>query len=327
MKGYDGEVSGPGRFSRTELRAAMAAPRRDGVLASRYATVDGRRVHYRLVVGAPAGPVPVVCLHGLAVSHRYLAPLARALGVRRPVYVPDLPGFGLSGKPAAVLDPVELAAHVARWWRALELPAACVLGHSFGAEVAAALAADHPEVVTALVLAAPTSDPAARSRRGQVWRWLRDLPREAPRQGVVLLRDVRDAGPRRVWATLSHSVNNPIEEAVSRIRQPTLVLGGARDPVAPARWRAEVARLVPDAELVTVARAAHNVATTAAAQVADAVDTFLATRLARACQRCAAGRGSAGSQPSRQSSDSRCEPACGPISSMPPSTTHDAPVT
>jgi hypothetical protein len=30
---------------------------------------------------------------------------------------------------------------------------------------------------------------------------------------------------------------------------------------------------------------------------------------------------------SRQSSDIRCEPACGPICSIPPSTTHDAPVT
>ena len=29
----------------------------------------------------------------------------------------------------------------------------------------------------------------------------------------------------------------------------------------------------------------------------------------------------------RQSSLVRCEPACGPICSMPPSTTHDAPVT
>jgi pimeloyl-ACP methyl ester carboxylesterase len=321
-----GTVSGPGRLSRTEFRQAMAAPRFDGSLASRYVVVDGRRVHYRLVAGAPPGPVPMVCLHGLAVSHRYFAPLARALGARRPVYVPDLPGFGLSDKPSGVLDAVQLAAHVARWWGTLGLPPVCVLGHSFGAEVAAALAADHPKVVAALVLAGPTSDPAARTRTRQVWRWLRDVPREAPRQGPVLVRDVRDAGPRRVWATLTRSVDNPVEETLTRVRQPTLVLGGARDPIAPDRWRAEVARLVPHAHQVTVPRAAHNVVTTAAKQVADAVDGFLAAHHADGRSAVRKG-GSARCQPSRQSSDGRCEPACGPISSMPPSTTHDEPVT
>jgi hypothetical protein len=35
----------------------------------------------------------------------------------------------------------------------------------------------------------------------------------------------------------------------------------------------------------------------------------------------------AAAQPSRHSSVDRCEPACGPISNMPPSTTQDAPVT
>ncbi|WP_245714962.1 alpha/beta fold hydrolase [Micromonospora inyonensis] len=43
----------------------------------------------------------------------------------------------------------------------------------------------------------------------------------------------------------------------------------------PPAWRETVARLVPTAALVTVPGAAHNVATTAPARVADAVRAFL----------------------------------------------------
>ncbi|WP_431896434.1 alpha/beta fold hydrolase [Micromonospora haikouensis] len=43
----------------------------------------------------------------------------------------------------------------AAWFAAYRLPPACVLGHSFGAEVAAALAARYPRLVRALVLAGP----------------------------------------------------------------------------------------------------------------------------------------------------------------------------
>ncbi|GAB3086836.1 alpha/beta fold hydrolase [Micromonospora schwarzwaldensis] len=66
----------------------------------------------------------------------------------------------------------------------------------------------------------------------------------------VLLRDVRDA-------------------------RPTLVLAGARDPVAPAGWRAEAARLLTDGHAVTVPGAAHNVVTTAPGPVARAIRDLL----------------------------------------------------
>jgi pimeloyl-ACP methyl ester carboxylesterase len=197
-------------------------------------------------------------------------PTAHALADRHPVLVPDLPGFGLSGKPRAVYDVREHAAHLVRWLTLLGLPPVCLLGHSFGAEVAARVARCRPDLVGAVVLAGPTSDAAAWTRRGQIARWAVDLWREDPRQAVVLARDVRDAGPRRVLRTLSHSVHNRIEDDVAALTVPVLVLGGGRDPVAPQRWRS---RLGP---AVTVPDAAHNVATTAGGLVADRVATFVA---------------------------------------------------
>ncbi|RLP85896.1 alpha/beta fold hydrolase [Micromonospora sp. BL4] len=266
-----------GRFSLGELRLALAAPRPAGGLTSEWRTVDGLRTHTRRGTDPGTGAPPVVLVHGLAVSHRYLTPLAVALAATHPVYVPDLPGFGLTEHPRGAYDVRAHADHLAAWLAAYRLPPVCLLGHSFGAEVVAALAAAHPDLVRAVVLAGPTSDPDARSRRGQFGRWLVDTLREAPLQAPILARDVWDARPWRVVATLSHSVRNAIEADLVRVDAPTLVVTGGRDPVVPATWRDQVARLVPDARPVAVPGAAHNVATTAPAAVADAVRHLLAT--------------------------------------------------
>ncbi|MBM0231240.1 alpha/beta fold hydrolase [Micromonospora sp. STR1_7] len=268
--------TGAGRFGRAELRLAMAAPWPAAGLASDWRLVDGLRTHTRRGGDPDTGAPPVVLVHGLAVSHRYLTPLAAWLAATHPVYVPDLPGFGLSQHPRSAYDVRRHADHLAAWLAAYRLPPVCLLGHSFGAEVAASLAANHPDAVRALVLAGPTSDPAARSRRGQFGRWLVDTLREAPLQAPVLARDVYNARPWRVLATLSHSVRNAIEADLVRITAPTLVLTGERDPVAPSRWRDQVARLVPDAHLVVVPGAAHNVVTTAPMEVATAMRHLLA---------------------------------------------------
>lgn len=254
----------------------MAAPRPAAGLSSEWRLVGGLRTHTRRAVGPDTGAPPVVLVHGLAVSHRYLTPLAVALSTTHPVYVPDLPGFGLTERPRGAYDVHRHAAHLAAWLAAYRLPPVCLLGHSFGAEVAAALAGTHPKAVRALVLAGPTSDPVARSRRAQLGRWLVDSAREAPLQAPVLARDVWNARPWRVFATLSHSVRNAIEANLVRVTAPTLVLTGGRDPIAPAPWRDQVARLVPDANLVVVPGAPHNVATTNPVAVADAIRHLLA---------------------------------------------------
>ncbi|BCJ57636.1 alpha/beta fold hydrolase [Micromonospora endophytica] len=260
-------------------RLALAAPGDAAGLTSQWRTVNGLRTHVRRSAERDQQGPPVLLVHGLAVSHRYLTPLAVALADTHPVYAPDLPGFGLSARPPNAYDPRQHAEHLAALLAAYGLPPVCVLGHSFGAEVAAALAARHPETVRAVVLAGPTSDPRARSRWGQVRRFLLDTTREARWQAPILLRDVIDARPPRVWATLSHSIHNRIEDDLRRIAAPTLVLTGSRDPLVPAAWRARAAELVPDARTAAVPDAAHNVATTAPWQVAEALRALLDTTI------------------------------------------------
>ena len=57
-------------------------------------------IHDRASLASPDSPLPVIMVHGLAVSHGYLMPLATKLAGYRPVHVIGLPGFGLSDTPA-----------------------------------------------------------------------------------------------------------------------------------------------------------------------------------------------------------------------------------
>jgi pimeloyl-ACP methyl ester carboxylesterase len=251
----------------------MAAPRPAAGWASRWATVAGIRTHVRMRAQPVAG-LPVVMLHGLAVSHRYLMPTAHVLAARHPVLVPDLPGFGFSSKPPKAYDVRDHAAFVEAWLDAHRLTQVCLVGHSFGVEIAAAVAAKRPEIVAAVVLAGPTTDPAARTRLRLSGRWFADLPAEDPRQAVILSRDVAQAKPWRVWATLGHSVHNAVEDDLARITAPALVLGGEHDPVAPLAWRTRVAQLTGGVS-VTVPGAAHNVLTTHGEAAAGAITAML----------------------------------------------------
>ena len=232
-------------------------------------------MHARVSASPPARALPVVLVHGLAVSHRYLMPTAALLARRHPVGVPDLPGFGLSADPGAALDTTQLADALGGWLHATGTAPAVLLGNSYGCQVIVDLVARHPELAAAVVLSGPTVDPQARSVTRQVLRWLRDAVHEDPLQAPILLRDVRDAGPRRVFATLRHAVGDRIEEKLPTIAVPALVIRGGIEPIVPARWADEAARLLPRGRIVTVPGSPHNSVYVAAGVLTAAVEAFL----------------------------------------------------
>jgi pimeloyl-ACP methyl ester carboxylesterase len=260
-------------MSREQRRLARAAPRTTHGFVSRWTPVGGLRLHVRSRAAATGRPW--VLLHGLAVSHRYLMPTAAALS-GGPVHVPDLPGFGLSAKPREVYDVERHCAVVAAWMDAEGLTGAYVLGNSFGCQVAVELAVRRPDLVAALVLVGPTVDPAAPTSFGQVRRWTADLLAEDPHEVRIIARDVRDAGPRRILATLRHSVRHRIDRRLPLVQAPVLFLRGERDPIAPPSWLRQAAGLTPEAATGIVPGAAHNAITTAGTVVAQHAMAFTA---------------------------------------------------
>ena len=256
-----------------QRRLTHAAPRPEQGFISRRVPVAGLRLHIRSRAGAPPGR-PWVLLHGLAVSHRYLMPTAAALATG-PVHVPDLPGFGLSGKPRRVYDAAEHAEVIAAWMDSEGIAGADLLGNSFGCQVAVELAVRRPDLAHALVLVGPTADPVAATALGQIGRFLRDLPAEDPRQVRILAADTADAGPRRVLLTLRHSVRQRVELRLPLVQAPVLVLRGEHDPIAPRSWLHRAAELVPDGWTGEIPRAAHNAVTTAGEAVAARATAFV----------------------------------------------------
>jgi pimeloyl-ACP methyl ester carboxylesterase len=217
---------------------------------------------------------PIVLVHGFA-SSRTLKPLIRALGSRRPVFAPDLPGFGMSDQPIYPLDVPGLADALRRWLLDNELAPAIVIGASFGCQVAVDLAARHPATVDRLVLVGPTVDPDARSATRLAIRWARNAPHSSPRLAPTIVHDFIDAGPGRSVRTLRRALEDPVEEKLVEIEAPTLIVRPERDHLVPEAWTKRVAKLIPDSELVVLPKAGHSIGPRTATRLTALLVPFL----------------------------------------------------
>ncbi|HEV7516311.1 MAG TPA: alpha/beta fold hydrolase [Thermoanaerobaculia bacterium] len=243
-------------------------------LETRFVQVGGLRVQVRLAAG-PAGGVPLVLVHGLGVSSRYMVPLAEILAATLPVYAPDIPGFGRSEKPRQALDVHGQAEFLAAWMPVMGLERAAFLGHSLGCQVVADLAYHHPEVASRLVLAAPTIDDTGRSVPRELFRLFRDAWREPFSLVPVVVADYLRAGLGRALRTLRYALADPIEEKLPRLPMPALVVRGGRDPVVSERWTEKVCRLLPHGRLAVVPKAAHALQWSVPRELADLLIPFL----------------------------------------------------
>ena len=230
------------------------------------------------------GPIGVVLLHGWARRGRDFAAvqelLARA-GVSSLAL--DLPGFGSSPPPSVAGGARFYASLVAPVLAQLDRPVV-LAGHSFGGRIATVIAADHPELVTSVILSGTPllrSPVAVRSpiayrmirwlhRRG----WLSDERLEAARHRYGS-SDYR-AATGIVRDVLVATVAEGYEQELARIEVPVILLWGQLDsvvPVAVAERANELLR-VPDADsrrLRVLSDVGHFVPNEAAATLADLI--------------------------------------------------------
>lgn len=112
------------------------------------AEVDGVRIHY--VKGGRGAPI--ILLHGWPESWYAWRKVLPALAERFTVVAPDLRGLGDSSRPEGGYDKATVARDIHQLALALRLGPVAVVGSDMGGPVAFRLAADHEELVTALVL-------------------------------------------------------------------------------------------------------------------------------------------------------------------------------
>lgn len=206
--------------------------------------------------GPRSGP-PVVLVHGIGVSRRYFGPLARVLSTTHRVLVPDLPGFGSSGRPRPALGVAEQAAALERVLDRAGVHEPVLVGHSMGTQVVTELAARRPGAARALVLIGPVVDPAARTALRQAWRLARDSAHEPVRVNAWVLSDYLRAGPRSFFGSLPHMLGYPIEERLADVAEPVLLVRGGRDPIATGPFLQQLAAAAPKAATLEVPGAPH----------------------------------------------------------------------
>jgi 2-hydroxy-6-oxonona-2,4-dienedioate hydrolase len=248
-------------------------------LQSVLSTVNGQQMHARVATGAAGlATLPVVMIHGLGVSGSYFIPVAQRLAAEFDVYVPDLPGHGLSATPEVQPDIPGLAQALIDWMDCTGITRACLVGHSMGCQVAVELTLRHPGRIGRLVLIAPVPDPAAPSILQQLGRFAMGSIFERPSLVPQVIKDYLRMGGRFI-PEFHDMLAYPIEAKLPDIAAPVMLIRGEHDALAPQTWLDAAARLLRATPPVVIARWGHAVHYSGAAEVAESIRPFLGAGL------------------------------------------------
>lgn len=237
--------------------------------------VEGRSVYYRRSVGGSG--VPVVHIHGFAISGAYLMPTARLLADRWVNVVPDLPGYGRSESRDHVLDVPALAGALLALLDALNIDRAVLVGNSMGCPIGLEVAHEAPERVHRLVLVSPAGGIQNRPLSRAVGQLALDVIRESPRMAPIALPDYLRFGPINGLRLFHELTLYPSLERLLHTPVPTLAVLGGRDPLMPPSSRVhEVGRLASQhLSVVLVEGAAHAVNFNHPEELAEVIRAWL----------------------------------------------------
>ena len=256
---------------------------------SNFISVAGYRVHY-YVLGPPDGP-PVVLVHGLggrSEDWQNLAPYLTKAGYR--VYLPDLPGYGQSERPANFSYSVpDESAIVVSFLDALSLRQVDLGGWSMGGWIVQRVAGDHPDRVRRLMLfdsagiyEAPTWDtrlftPVTAAELDQLDILLMPHPPKVP--GFVA-QDILRVSQRNAWV-IHRALNSMLQghdttdDLLPHLKMPVLIVWGSEDRLTPLRHGEKIHQLVPQSQLDVIQGCGHLAPEQCTAEIGPKVVGFL----------------------------------------------------
>lgn len=231
-----------------------------------------------------SGAPPLVAVHGAGGTSRHWGYQLRGLADRTTVYALDLPGHGRSAGPQHESIAAG-AAWVLAWLDRQAIARAVLMGHSMGGAIVQTIALDQPERVAGLVLvgtgarlrvhpAILTGIPAAwEPTTRQITEWSY-APDAAPALLAAATAELRRTSPAVLLADYQACDRFDRMAEIERIVAPTLVIVGAEDRMTPPKYAEFLARRLPDAQLVVVPGAGHNVMIEQPARTNDAIRAF-----------------------------------------------------
>ena len=282
--------------------------RRDSEFKAWEVDLHGHHVIYH---AAGSGP-PIVLIHGMINSSRHWREVALRLARRYTVIAPDLIGHGDSATPRGDYSLGAHAAAIRDLLVAIGIERATIVGHSLGGGVAMQFFWQFPERVERLALVSsgglgsevsPMLRGAALPGAGSLlWaaahpraqagleRMAARLERGGRREFAVQLRAVvRALGPlerpggRKAFLETLRAVIDVRGQRVSANDRlyllgpvPTLILWGSRDRTIPAEHGRLASERIPGSRFELIDGAAHFPHLERPAQLADALDAFVA---------------------------------------------------
>jgi pimeloyl-ACP methyl ester carboxylesterase len=258
-------------------------------IESRNVRVDGIRVHY--LAEGPANGRVIVLVHGLgsrAEDWHNLAPYLVNAGFR--VYLPDLPGYGRSQKPASFSYSIrDEAAAVVGFLDALGLKQVDLGGWSMGGWIVQLIAAEHPERVNRLMLfdaaglkAKPTWDTNLFTPQNVVELDQLDallMPHPAQIPGYIA-HDILRTFHRHAWV-IRRAIDSMLtaqdvtDNLLPELKMPVLIEWGGVDRVIPIAQAETIHQLIPQSELNVIAGCGHLAPLECAPQMGPQVMAFL----------------------------------------------------
>jgi pimeloyl-ACP methyl ester carboxylesterase len=245
-------------------------------LVGRWTTVAGLRVFSRVAeVAGTTTALPIVHVHGFAISGRYLEPTAACLAPHYPTYVPDLPGHGYSEKPSRPLNIPELAEALAGYLDSMGVPRAVILGNSSGCLVAAEFAHRYPDRTERAVLVSPAGGSHNRPLIRGMMQLARDGPREPPSLARIAVPDYVRFGLWNSIQAFRRMTRYPTLQRLSHVPVPFLAVIGSRDPLVSAAQMEMILRSPADVDVVRHVDAAHAINFSHPETLARIVDAYL----------------------------------------------------
>lgn len=239
---------------------------------------DGIRLHYGLT-GRAGGP-PVLLIQGLGADHHFWDLQRFALAPRYRTLAIDNRGAGRSDKPYGDYTLEQMADDAIAVLDDAGVDTAHVVGASMGGAITQVIALRHPDRVRSLTLACTScrnhtwrrellggwAATAMRSGMGamsaEAARWtigprsFRRLSGAIGWLGPLALRRPPHAFAGQVAAILA--ADDELSDHLPSIEVPTMVIVGNQDILTPRGDSEELAELIPTAELVVIAGAAHG---------------------------------------------------------------------
>jgi pimeloyl-ACP methyl ester carboxylesterase len=182
--------------------------------------------------------------------------------------VVPLPGYGVPADRSADLRPEALAGRLLE--QVPQQGRFVLAGHSASCQVVARAAGQAPYRVAGLLLVGPTTDPRARGWPRLAGRWLATAARERPGQVPALVRQYRRTTLRSMARAMEAARWDRIDETLSSVDCPALVVRGRHDRICPQGWAESLTRTV------TLPAGGHMVPLTHGALVARAVGELVA---------------------------------------------------